>query len=126
MIRHLAVLPLVCASLISPGMARADATRALCGMAFHSRSDLRAKLRTEHARFFVGEGVTSALTSSASASTLWWLTEPKSPAFPAVACVQKHAAPGRGFELRPAEACCGRASTPECIRLKRGIRRAKF
>lgn len=126
MLRPLALLIFVCASLVATGAARADAPRSLCGMSFHSRSELQKKLRAEDARLFVGKGVTSALTNSASALTLWWLTEPKSRAYPAIACVQKKATAGQGFELKPAETHCGGASTRECNRLRRAIHRAKF
>ncbi|MFC3068914.1 hypothetical protein [Phenylobacterium soli] len=87
---------------------------------------MQKKLRAENARLFAGDGVTSALTNSASDLTLWWLTGPKSRAYPAIACVQKKATAGQGFELKPAEAYCGGASSPECNRLRRAIHRAKF
>ena len=63
---------------------------------------------------------------SATALTLWWLTEPKSGAYPAIACVQKKAVPGRGFVLQPAEVVCGSAGLAECHRLRGEIHRAKF
>jgi hypothetical protein len=124
--RHVALLLLVCASLIGPGGARADPATSLCGVRFQSRADLGAKLRNDKARFFAGERVTTALTTSSAASTLWWLAEPKSRAYPAITCVQKKAVAGRGLVLQPAEADCRGASLLECHRLRNEIRRAKF
>ena len=98
----------------------------LCGVAFAGRSDLDAKLRHQQARFFVGEGVTAALASSPTALTLWWFTEPKSRAYPAVACVEKRGTPDRGFVLGRGQVDCGGISAAECGRLRRDISRAKF
>jgi hypothetical protein len=124
--RHLVLLVLVGHSLASPGPAYADNQSSLCGVAFAGRSDLQAKLQDEQARFFAGEGVTAALASSPTALTLWWLTEPKSRAYPAVACAEKAATFGRGFVLRPAQVDCRGARSSECTRLKQDISRAKF
>ena len=82
------------------------------------------KLRTDKARFLAGDEITSALANSATGLTLWWLTEPKSRAYPAIACVQKKAVPGRGFVLQLAE--CRGAGPLECHRLRSEIHHAKF
>jgi hypothetical protein len=124
--RNLALLVLLGVSLASPGLACADNQSSLCGVAFNGRSDLQAKLQDEQARFVAGEGVTAALATSPTALTLWWLTEPKSRAYPAVACAEKTATSGHGFVLKPAQVDCRGASPSECRRLKRDISRAKF
>lgn len=126
MSRHLALLVLLGASLASPAPTYAANQSSLCGVTFNGRSDLQTKLQDERARFFAGEGVTAALASSPTALTLWWLTEPQSRAYPAVACAWKAATSGRGFVLKPAEVDCRGARSSEWGRLKRDISRAKF
>ena len=112
--------------LAAPGAVHADQVHSTCGIRFSTRADLRAKLRQKDAKFFSGRGVVSAFTKSPTALTLWWLTKPKSPAFPAVACSRKEAKPGSGFVLMPAEGDCGGANISECRRLEGDIHRAKF
>jgi hypothetical protein len=124
--RHLALIVLLGASLASPGPAYADNQSSLCGVAFNGRSDLHAKLQDAQARFFAGKGVTAALASSPTTLTLWWLTGPKSRAYPAVACAEKTATSGRGFVPQPSQVDCRGASPSECRQLKRDINRAKF
>jgi hypothetical protein len=126
MLRRLAFLVLLGASLASLGAVHAEHTTSLCGVAFIGRGDLDAHLRDEHARFFAGEGVTTAFVSSPTALTLWWLTEPKSRAYPAIACVEKRATSDLSLVLRPSQVDCRGASPAACGRLRRDISRAKF
>ncbi len=126
MLRCSGLLILLCISLAGPETAQASRQRTLCNVTFNGRADLNAKLREKRARFFAGRGVASVLASSPSGLSLWWFTDPKSRAYPAIACVEKQATLGGGLVLKPGQVDCGAGDAAECNQLREHISRAKF
>jgi hypothetical protein len=126
MLNRLAALFAACTCVLAPEAAHAHPQTSLCGVQFKHRSELNAKLRKGNAEFSAGRDVTSAFTQSATALTLWWITNPTSSAFPAIACSQKEVEPDKGFVLKRAESACRGASLAACRRLEADIHRAKF
>ena len=126
MLRPSILLVLLCVSLAAPEMVWAEDAHELCGAKFNERSDLIAKLQQEQARSFRGKDITSVLASSPGGLALWWLTEPRSRAYPAIACVEKRLIAGGGLVLRPGQVDCEGTRAAECSQLKRDISRAKF
>jgi hypothetical protein len=126
MLRPSILLVLLCVSLAVPEMVYAEDAHELCGAKFNGRADLIAKMQQEQTRVFRGKDITSVLASSPDSLALWWLTEPRSRAYPAIACVEKRFVAGEGLVLRPGQVDCEGTSVAECSQLKRDISRAKF
>jgi hypothetical protein len=116
-------LILVAAALTTIGSPALAMT--LCGVDYHDRADLTAKLRDNGAKFFNGKSTQVASISSSNRLSLWWLTEIGSPNFPAIACATKDARPS-GFKEPHAEVDCHGTIRKSCIAFRRQISRAKF
>lgn len=107
-------LPLTCGSAST-----------LCGVTFRDRSDLVEKLHSEGAEFVREKGVVVAYASTRAPPSLWWLSEPRSAAFPAVACSLKTAG-HFGFQRHKTDLDCRGSDPRSCSAFGRNIGRAKF
>jgi hypothetical protein len=94
----------------------------LCGHSAANRAELEATLRKTARVFDRDKQITTIFESN---RTLWWLTKPAHPAFPALVCMQQ-VVRGPGYVRLPPQSDCGGAPKALCSALVQRMSRVEY